>query len=139
MIKIWHHALYNELRIKSSNNFIFLTEPPLNPKYNREKTTQIMFEDFNVLGLYIGCQPVLSLYASGRTTGVSIDSGDGVTHVVPIYDGHCISPAVSRIDLAGRCLTDYLTKILMERGYSFITTAEREITRDIKEKLCYVS
>jgi len=98
-----------------------------------------MFEDFNVLGLYIGCQPVLSLYASGRTTGVSIDSGDGVTHVVPIYDGHCISPAVSRIDLAGRCLTDYLTKILMERGYSFITTAEREIILDIKEKLCYIA
>ncbi|KAL0750787.1 hypothetical protein Bca101_032790 [Brassica carinata] len=120
MEKIWHHTFYNELRVAPEEHPVLLTEAPLNPKANREKMTQIMFETFNTPAMYVAIQTVLSLYASGRTTGLC-------------------SSTRNLLDLAGSDLTDYLMKILTERGYSFTTTAEREIVRDMKEKLSYIA
>ena len=138
MEKIWGHIFTNELRVAPEEHNVMLTEAPLNPKENREKMAQIMFETFNVPGLYISIQAVLSLYSAGKNTGLVLDSGDGVTHAVPIFEGYRLPHAILRLDIAGRDLTEYMVNLLSETGNRFYTTAEKEIVKDIKEKSIYI-
>jgi actin len=98
-----------------------------------------MFDTFNVPSFYVGIQALLSMYSSGRTTGIVLESGDGVTQIVPVYEGYSLQHAITRLNLAGRDLTAWMVKLLSERGHEFSTTAEKEIIRDIKEKLSYVA
>ena len=75
---------------------------------------------------------VLSLYSYGQVTGTIVEIGDGVTHTIPIFDGFCMPHAVNRVDNAGRDLTTYLQKLLMEEGVNLSSSAEFQIVRDLK-------
>lgn len=119
---------------------MLLTEASLNPKAHRERMARVMFESFNVPAFNVANQCMLSMYASGRSRGFVIESGDSVTHTLPIYDGHVVTEGIQRIDLGGRDVTNYLARILSKKGHSFTaTTAGRQIVRDIKEKQSRVS
>jgi len=139
MEKIWRHAYDKELQTRSEEHPLLMTEAPMNPFENRHRMCQIAFESLNVPGFYLSVQAVLSLYSTGRTTGLVFDSGDGVSHIVPIYEGYAISSAIKRMNLAGRELSRYFVKLLTERGMNIKSTADCEIVREIKEKMCYVS
>ena len=136
MEHIWSHT-FDQLRVEPEDRDVLLTEAPRNPKKNREKMAEIMFETFGVNGIYIAIQGVLSLYASGRTTGTVLDIGDGVTHTIPIYDGYAIENAINRFDLAGRDVTEYMQRLLESEGTSMNTSSEKEIVRRMKERFCY--
>ncbi|CAM8898564.1 unnamed protein product [Rhodiola kirilowii] len=138
MVHVWDHAFYNELKIDPTECKILLTDPPLNPSKNREKMVETMFEKYNFSGVFIQIQAVLTLYAQGLLTGLVIDSGDGVTHVVPVVDGYSFPHLTKRMNVAGRHITSYLVDLLSRRGYAMNKNADFETVRDIKEKLCYV-
>jgi len=136
MEKIWHHCYFTELLIPPEEHPCLMTESPLNPKLAREKMTHNMFEIFNVPFFYLAPQAVLALYASGRTIGIVVDSGDGVTHSVPIYEGYALPHAIMRMETAGRDVSDYIATHLRKAGDSSV---DREIAQAMKERHCYVA
>ncbi|KAN0019752.1 hypothetical protein ACTFIV_008795 [Dictyostelium citrinum] len=138
MERVWTYT-YDQLKIQPSEHPVLLTDVPNNPRLHRERAAQLFFETYNAPALYFSIPAVLSLYASGRTTGIVLDSGDGVTHVVPVFEGFALPHAISRIDIAGRDITEYLQHLLRRSGYNFKTSAEKEVVRIIKEKTCYVA
>ncbi|KAF7658369.1 hypothetical protein LDENG_00013510 [Lucifuga dentata] len=138
MENIWHHT-FQQLSVHPEDHPVLLTEAAMNPLENRQRMVQVMFEYFNVPFTYVAMQAVLALYATGRSTGVVFDSGDGVSHSVPVCEGYCLPHAVQRLPLAGADVTMHLKKLLQEQGVCMRTTAEMEIVREMKEKCCCVA
>ncbi|KAJ9632321.1 Arp2/3 complex subunit, actin nucleation center [Taxawa tesnikishii (nom. ined.)] len=143
MERFWSNSMFKYLRVEPEDHYFLLTEPPLNPPENRENTAEIMFESFNCAGLYIAVQAVLALAASWTSskvqdrslTGTVIDSGEGVTHVIPVAEGYVIGSSIKSVPIAGRDITYFVQSLLRDRGEpdSSLKTAER-----IKEEYCYV-
>jgi len=138
MKHLYDYTFFERLKIDPTEHKIMLTEAALNPKGNRKKLVETMFETYNFQGVHCSIQAVLTLYAQGLLTGVVVDSGDGVTHIVPVYEGFAMPQQIKRLDVAGRHLTEYMIKLLQLRGYTFNRTADFETVREIKEKVCYV-
>ena len=136
---IWKYIFTNELKVDPVDYNILITETPMNPKENKEKMIQIMFESFNVGGLYIAIEPVLSLYSLGKYTGIVTDYGEHISYFVPIFYGCPLPHAVVRLNLAGKDLNEYMLNLLTESGQRFSTVAEKDIIKIIKEKCCYVA
>lgn len=130
MEKICRKIFYDELKVAPEEHPVVMSEAVGNPRQNREMMTQMLFETFNSPAIYLASQPLMSLYASGRQTGVVIESGDGVTQVVPIIEGVTSPNTFSKVDLAGIDITDYLASTL---------SCEDQIAREIKEKCCHVA
>ena len=139
MEHLWDYSFYERLKQPTQGQKVLLTEPPMNPLRNREEMVRIMFEKYQFDGVYVAIQAVLALYAQGHTLGVVVDLGDGVTHIVPVYESTVLNHQTTRLDVDGRDVTKHLILLLLGRGYAFNRTADFETVRQIKEKLCYVS
>lgn len=148
MERFWEQSIFKYLRAEPEDHYVLLTEPPLNAPENRENTAEIMFESFNVQGLYIAVQAVLALAASWTSskvqernlTGVVIDSGDGVTHTIPVADGYVIGSSIKHVPIAGRDITDFVLQLLRDRGETATIPSEdqRRTAEKIKEDYTYV-
>jgi len=136
---VWNYTFQERLKINPTECKILLTEPPENPIANRKKMLQAMFETYGFKAAYVAIQAILTLYAQALISGVVVDSGDGVTHVVPVYEGYSLNFNMRRIDVAGRDVTRYMINLLTLRGYAFNRSADEEVVQKIKEQLCYVA
>lgn len=138
---IWDHVFKEKLKLKDVDEHpVLITEAPLNPKSNRDRISELLFESFGVQALYVANPAVLSLYASGKTTGCVLECGDGYSCSVPVYEGYTLKSSIKRLDLGGRDLTEQLQlQLRKSTGLNLTTSGEMELVRLIKEKSCYVA
>lgn len=134
------YCVNNKLKIDDlSDKRVIITEAPLNPIENKKILCEILFEKMEVGMLNIEPQAKLTLYSAGIDTGMVLDSGDGVTHCIPISKGMILRNNIERLNIAGRDITEYLIRLLQKKGYAFNSSADFETIREIKEKFCFVS
>lgn len=140
MEKIWSHIFTKVLEVDPAEHNIMITDAIMSPTNHRQKIGEIMFEKFNIPGLYIAFSSLLSLYSVGKSNGIVVDSGEGVTQIVPCLDCFPINNGLIRLDLGGKDLTEFMIRLLvMETGKFFSTSNEKEIVKAIKEKVCYTA
>ena len=139
--KIWHYTFYTQLKVPPEEYNVLLTEAPFNPRENREKTIQLLFEKFNVPCAFLCSQSVLSAYAAGKSTGLIIDCGEGSTNFVPIYEGFICRNTVTNIPIAGKAIHKCLVDLLIKKGNGEVLKSkmQREAIKKAKNELCFVS
>ena len=137
--KIYHHIFFNQLLADPNQSRVLIMEPPLNKRINREKITELMFETFSSGGFYLANSSVMSLFATGRTTGIVIESGLNETSVVPIYEGYALPQATLKLPIGGEEITNFLITNLKERDIDLPFSKEFEVAQELKEKHCYLS
>ena len=139
MEKIWKHTFINELAMEPDYHNVMLTTLPNSPKEHVEKCSEIMFEHLNVKGFYMEYPGLLSLYSEGKFDGFSIDLGDMVSNFIPILDGKYIPYNITRFDIGGRDITEFVKKSIIHKIQKYLPNVQRDIIKDIKEKACYVA
>jgi actin-related protein len=97
---IWGH-IFEELNLESKNVNVLMTDSPFNPKESRTKMAEIMFEKLKVKSLAIMNTAALSMYSTGKVTGLVAESGEGITYSVPIYEGYALPHAMLKLDVGG--------------------------------------
>lgn len=138
MCKIWAQ-IFQDLNISSKENPLFFADTPLTPRASREKMAEVMFEEFETPYLYMYTGSVLSLFASGKTTGLVVDSGEGRTHTVPIYEGFALPHGILKVDISGRDITKMLEDLLKKTVPIFNNGSYRSEIVKIKEQFCMVA
>lgn len=139
MEAIWSYVFESELRVDSAERDVLLTEPLLNPKSNREKMIEVMFETFNSPGFYVATDGTLAIYASGRGTAISIGVGHELLQAYPVYEGYTIKESHTRSNLGGSDVTKFLNHQLHLRGYFFTDQIEYDMCNDMKQRACYAA
>jgi actin-related protein len=109
------------------------------PKENRERMAEVVFEDFDIPAMYVANEAVLALYSSGLVDGLVVESGESATHAVPVSNGWLLPSAVNSVDLGGCAMTEFFARVLKESGYQLVANVDRDILRNAKEQLAYVS
>lgn len=127
--------IFSELRLSTYRQSILLTRSPLNSKQNQQRMIEILFNKFNISAVSVVNTGVLSVYSAYIETGLSIDSGEGVTYIVPVYRGSAISNAIVKLEFAGGNITNYLMNYLKQQGIRLL----KEIVEEVKQDLCYVA
>ncbi|XP_036290166.1 actin-like protein 7B [Pipistrellus kuhlii] len=135
---IWEYIFHTAMRILPQEHAVLVSDPPLSPSINREKYAELLFETFGIPAMHVTSQSLLSIYSYGKTTGMVVESGHGVSHVVPISEGNVLPGLVGRADYAGGDLTNYLLQLLNEAGHKF-TDDHLHIVEHIKKTCCYAA
>jgi actin beta/gamma 1 len=135
----WHHTFLSSLQVACEEHPLLITESVDSSHADREKMVQILFETFNCPALVVANTATLTLFSTGRSTGLVVDSGAGRTHVAPVWEGYTMPHFVRRMALGGNDITDHLRDKLRTDGYPFSTPNDWDVVDRIKERLCYVS
>lgn len=138
MEELWDYS-FEELSIQAEMHPMIVTCNAFTPQKHREKICEIMFETFKIPKLFVAIPGYLSLYTSGDNSGIVLESGEGVTNIIPVNEGIVSTQLATRFPIAGKDITDYLLRLVLEKGYSFDPHQEKKIARHIKHSMCYTA